>query len=327
MGYQRRNRKSKPLKKTSTRDIAKRALAKAKELDKEAECKWYDQYVDSRRLRLCRDVVPGSVLNLTNIPPLSATTFSGTPPAANTVIQSYSKREGAKIHISGVYGNVQFYWPAIQDSSTLRYPPFAEIQWCVVKQKKSPAAVDPVAGGGALLEFPVPSDVYQSDQDIPLATQSAQPLGTMLFKSMRNGHNYKVLAEGRFTLPAPLATNLHAGELVQAAVGTSMGEIPNMASETAVPDTKPTQMSNNVVKRIKFRLHPNCKTRYLPTEQGNDTPDSDQYVMPLENGIYFMAWTDTGTSALGRWIRPAGATWNYEGPLMTANFRTRFTDS
>lgn len=325
MGYGYKNRKSKkPLKKTSTRDIAKRALAKAKELDKESECKWYDQFLDTRRLRLCRDVVPGSVINLTNVPPLTATTFSGTPPAAQTVIQSYSKREGAKIHISGVYGNVQFYWPAIQDSSTLRYPPFAEIQWCVVKQKKSPLAVDVTVSSP---DFPIPSDVYQDDDDIPLATQGSQPLGTMLFKSMRNGHNYKVLAEGRFTLPAPLATNINSGELVQAAVGTSMGEIPNMASETAAPETKPTQMSNNVVKRVKFRLHPNCKTRYEPTEQGSDEGDTNKYTMPLENGIYFMAWTDTGTSALGRWIRPAGATWNYEGPLMTANFRTRFTDS
>lgn len=320
MGYGYRNRKkSKPLKKTSTRDIAKRALRKAKEQESEEETKWLDQHWVQLRLRLYNQVVSSSIINLTDIRDLAATT---TAAPGETAIFSYGTRQGAKIHISGVYVNAQFYWPVIEDSSLQRYPPFAEVQWCVVKQRKSSAAVDVLTGPTE----PLPTDVYQSSTAVPILNAAAQPLGTMLFKSMRNGHNYQVLQEGRFTLPAPLATNIHAGELTQAAVGASMGEIPNMASETTNPDTKPTQMSNNVVKRLKIRLHPNCNTRYEPTPQGAD-PTSNTYTLPLENGIYFMAWTDTGTPTLGRFPLPTGALWTYQGPLCTLNCRTRFTDA
>lgn len=321
-GYRRR-RKAKPQKKTSTRDLAKKALKKVNEIEGEEEHKWLDQNRDLTRMRSIANWADTATMPLSNINPLQLTTIS-------SAIGSFNKRIGAKVHLSGVYLNVQYSWPAITDSTQQRYPPFARIKYALVLQKKSVQAVagsDSTAG----VVNPVPAEVYQNQEALPITDSEDMPLSTMVFKSMRNGHNYRVLAEGDFTLSAPVATNIEVGELAQpGTVGqplsqvTTLGETYSNMAESAPPYTKPTQFSAPVAKTIKIRVHPNCNTRYRPTPTG--TTDLTDYVQPLSNGIYFMTWTDQSGS-LARFQPPNQATWVYQTPCYWVNARTRFTDA
>ena len=322
MGYSRRKHKKKTLKSTSTRDIAKRALKKIKEQEGKVDHKWIDFAVAGQRLRNYIGYQEASTISLTNIAPLTNTATT------NTMIASYNKRIGAKIHISGCYLNVQFSWPTIQSSSAQRYPPFACIKYALVRQRKSELGVE---GGDptTAVTKPVPEDVYQQLNPSLYTTALSQPITCMLFKNMQNGHNYDVLAEGTVVLPGPVVNNTHPGELIMQPAATAnytLGECANNISETAAPDTKISQFSNNVVRNIEIRVNPNITTRYKPVADG--TVLSDLYDEALQNGLYFMAWSDMAnlTTSLARFQPPTGAAYIYEGPLMWVNARLRFTD-
>ena len=322
-GYRRR-RKAKPQKKTSTRDLAKKALRKVNEIEGEEEHKWLDSFRDLTRMRSLANWTDTATMPLSNIGPLQTG-------AGGTSIASFNKRIGAKVHLSGVYLNVQYSWPAITDSSQQRYPPFARIKYALVLQKKS---LQGVLGSDSTTPVvpPVPAEVYQNQDALPITDDEDMPLSTMVFKSMRNGYNYRVLAEGDFTLSAPVATNIAVGELAQpGTVGqplsqvTTLGETYSNMAEASPPDTKPTQFSAPVAKVIKIRVHPNCNTRYRPAISGITTVDPD-YFQPLSNGVYFMTWTDQ-SGAIARFQPPATATWVYQTPCYWINARTRFTDA
>lgn len=319
----RRRRKAKPQKNQSTRDLAKKALKKVNEIEGEEEHKWFDQYRNLTRMRSITGWAAASTFPLTNIQPLQSTTTT-------SAVGSFNKRIGAKIHVSGVYLNVQYSWPAITDSSIQRYPPFARIKYALVMQKKSTQATTGSTGTTAIVN-PVPYDVYQNNDSLPISVAEDMPLATMLFKSMRNGHNYRVLAEGDFTLSAPVATNVAVGELSQpGTVGqplsqvTTLGEVYSNMAGVAPPDTKPTQFSAPCAKVIKIRVHPNCNTRYRPVLTGET--DLTDFVQPLSNGMYFMTWTDTA-GTLSRFQAPTPGPWVYQNPVYWINARTRFTDA
>lgn len=320
----RKRRGRKPQKKMSTRELAKRALRKANELEGEEETKWLDLYRSNIRMRAIDQWTSTTTMPLTDIYPLFQSS------SAATAISSYKRRLGAAVHISGVYLNLQFSWPTITNSLNQRYPPFARIKYAVVLQKKNELAV---AGGDSLAaaEAPVPQDVYQNNSVVQFDTDDAMPIACQLFKSMKNGHNYRVLAEGDFTLSAPVCTNTEIGELAQpGTVGqplsqvTTLGDVYNAHSENVAPHVIPNQYSTVTAKTVKIRLHPNCTTRFMPAEDG-ETVDIN-LTTPLQNGIYFMTWTDmSGPDA--RFVPPTGATWVYQNPVYWVNSRTRFKDS
>lgn len=324
----RRRRKAKPQKKTSTRDLAKKALKKVNEMEGEEEHKWYDQHRNLTRMRSITGWATSSTFPLTNILPLQSANQT-------SAVGSYNKRIGAKIHVSGVYLNIQYSWPAITDSTIQRYPPFARIKYALVLQKKSLQATTGSDSTGTVVN-PVPYEVYQNNDSLPISVAEDMPLSTMVFKSMKNGHNYRVLAEGDFTLSAPVATNVAIGELSQPGqVGnalsqvTTLGETYSNMAGVAPPDTKPTQFSAPVAKMIKIRVHPNCNTRYRPVLTGET--DLTDYVQPLSNGLYFMTWTDSA-GTLNRWQPPNSnpqqpADWVYQNSVYWINARTRFTDA
>ena len=315
--------KKKTLKSTSTRDIAKKALKIAKTEQKQEEHKWKDFTIEGQRLRNYVGYTSSATMSLTEIGPL----FN--PSAAATMISSYNKRLGAKIHISGVYLNVQFSWPTIQSSSAQRYPPFACIKYALVRQKKSELAVE---GGNPALSAvpPIPGNVYQLLNAASYTSAVSQPITCMLFKNMQNGHNYDVLAEGTVILPGPVVNCTAPGELTMQPSSTTnyvLGECANNLSASAAPDTTISQFSNNVVRNVEIRVNPNVNARYKPTADG--VAQSNIYEQALENGIYFMAWTDQANLAtsLARFQPPAAAPYIYEGPLMWVNARIRFTDA
>ena len=319
----RRRRKAKPQKNQSTRDLAKKALKKVNEMEGEEEHKWFDQFRNLTRMRSITGYATNTTFPLTNIQPLQSTTTT-------SAVGSFNKRIGAKIHVSGVYLNIQYSWPAITDSSIQRYPPFARIKYALVMQKKSAQATTGSTSTTAVVN-PVPYDVYQNNDSLPISVAEDMPLATMLFKSMRNGHNYRVLAEGDFTLSAPVATNIAVGELSQpGTVGqplsqvTTLGEVYSNMAGVVPPDTKPTQFSQPAAKVIKIRVHPNCNTRFRPVLTGET--DLTDYVQPLSNGMYFMTWTDTA-GTLSRFQAPAQSPWVYQNPVYWINARTRFTDA
>lgn len=320
----RRRRKAKPQKDKSTRDLAKEALQKVNEMEGEEEHKWFDQHRNLTRMRSITGWASSSTFPLSNIQPLQSTTTT-------SAVGSYNKRIGAKIHISGVYLNIQYSWPQITDSTIQRYPPFARIKYALVLQKKSLQATTGSTSTASVVN-PVPYEVYQNNDSVPIGVAEDSPLSTMLFKSMKNGHNYRVLAEGDFTLSAPAATNIAVGELSQpGTVGqplsqvTTLGETYSNMAGDAPPNTKPTQFSAPAAKMVKIRVHPNCNTRYRPVLTGET--DLTDYVQPLSNGLYFMTWTDSA-GALNRWQQPTTTTpWVYENPVYWINARTRFTDA
>jgi len=322
-GYRRRS-KRKPNKKLTTRELAERALRKAQENDAEEETKWLDQTRTNERIRAFDNWTSTTTMNLTPIYPL----FNSS--TAASAISSYKRRVGAAVHISGIYLNCQWSWPTIQNSLNQRYPPFARVKYAVVMQKKNELAV---AGGisTAAAVAPVPEDVYQNSDVIQYDVDNSLPLSCLNFKSMRNGHNYRVLAEGDFTLSAPVCTNTEIGALAQpGTVGqplsqvTTLGDTFNAHSENVAPHVIPNQFSTVTVKTVKIRLHPNCTTRFMPAEDG-ETVDIN-LTTALKNGIYFMTWSDmSGPDA--RFVPPSGASWVYQNPIYWVNARTRFKDA
>lgn len=333
MGYKGnkyRHKKKKTLKKTKTRDIALRALKKVKEQESEEETKWFDFNRANARMRSYTGYASTTSINCTAIRPIG----QGATPSA---LETYNRRIGAKIHISGVYLNIQYSWPTITDSSLQRYPPFACIKYALVLQKKNQLAVE----GGDITtspDMPYPEDVYQRAQAVGISTPEEQPLSIMLFKNMNNGHNYRVLAEGELVLPGPVVNNNDVGSMYMEPAATTpytLGECPHSLAPAATPDTQISQYSQNAVRNIKIRVNPNVKTRYVNIEQPEDAA-SNSAIRPVENGIYFMTWTDQAGAADARWQPPAStpgppptpaATYVYQNPVCWVNMRTRFTDA
>ena len=333
MGYKGnkyRHKKKKTLKKTKTRDIALRALKKVNEQESEEETKWFDFNRANSRMRSYSGYASSTSINCTAIRPIG----QGATPSA---LETFNRRIGAKIHISGVYLNIQYSWPTITDSSIQRYPPFACIKYVLVLQKKSQLGV---AGGDVNISpnAPIPQDVYQRAQAVDIATPEEQPLSIMLFKNMNNGHNYRVLAEGELVLPGPVVNNNDVGSMYMEPAATqpyTLGECPHSLAPAASPDTQISQYSQNAVRNIKIRVNPNVKARYVNIDQPEDAA-SNSAIRPVENGIYFMTWTDQAGAADARWQPPGStvgppptpaATYTYQEPVYWVNLRTRFTDA
>lgn len=318
--------KKKPLKKMSAKKLALKAVRAVNKMDKEEETKWVDTAFTvniAGAPAFCEPFTStatnNSVLPLTLVEPRQQTVPSGT-------INTSNYRDGAKIYISGLYLKAQFYWPQIRDSTVSRYPPYANISWAVVREMKNNAAVDPYTAP----VYPKPADVWQIpnqfSQTQVLWNQQEAPLASLLFRNMNNGHNFKILRKGNFCLAAPVMTQQGpAATLPATAVMSSFGTNP-----TQLTQTLPHQFSNNSVKTLNIKLHPKLRVRYrqLPEDTSQQGPLSDQYIVPLENGIYFMYWCDVGSGNLdSRFYSQSTATYDIVKPQLIMNERLRFKDA
>ncbi len=319
--------KSKPLKRQSAKKIAVRNAKAISKMEADEETKWVDQTgtlniagAPADCLPFTETVTGNSVYPLTLVEPRQSLSL-GTPRTINTS----NFRDGARIYLSGVYVKAQFFWPQIRDTTTARYPPFANISWAVVRELKNNAAVDPYTP--AL--YPKPLDVWQVpsqfSQTLTAWTQQEAPLGSLLFKNMNNGHNFKVLRRGCFTLAAPtMAQQGSAATLPATAVMSSYGSNP-----TQLQQTLPHQFSNNSCKTVSIKLHPKIKVRYrqLPETPGGQTTVTNEQLVPLENGLYFMYWSDVGqNNGASRFYSQDPATYDIIPPRVVINSRIRFKD-
>lgn len=321
-------RRPKPLKKMSTRKIALKTHRAVQKIEADEETKWMDQGHGTDAASPL-NIEPftttdqnNSVIPLTDIQPRQSVNTALGPglPTINT--SNY--RDGARCYISGVYLKAQFFFPQATDTTTQRYPPFANISWAVVKQLKNNSAVDPYTP----TTLPSPNKVWQDPTAVgtaspPLWNQSQAPLASLLFKNMNNGHNYKVLRSGSFCLAAPV--------MCQQSVATTTGG--NFSSFGSVPsfprDMLPHQFSNNSCKTINIKLHPKTKVRFrqLPENVAQQTAVTNEEKTPLENGLYFMYWSDVGGSNLdSRFYSNDPAQYAIVQPRLVLNTRIRWKD-
>lgn len=325
----RKRKKRKPLYKQSAKKLALANHRALQKMEGEDEHKWIDESVSAARLLCFPESNTQSVVCLNEIQPMNVNAAGA---ATEAMINSANRRQGAEVYISGVYINLQAYWPASLLTSQF-YPPFATINWVVVRQK--------VNQGGVTANLPDSQEALLTDVFVnPLAGESTTlpasnpqfspaqaPLGNLVFQNMNNGKNYHILDRGSFILPAPTQVNGNAGYTVPATTGGNQptynvpaGAYKNSGATLATSH----QFSGNTCKTVKIRLHPKCKTRYF--QSANNVGLLQQNVRPIKNGIYLMYWTDSiGVSS--RWSGPSG--WvgaTFVGPQLTANWRTRFTD-
>ena len=325
------NRKKKADKSLSAKKLAQKAMRAVNKIEADEETKWFDRSFGGAAgdPLHCEPFTTtdqnNSVLQLTNIQPRQSVNTALGPglPTINT--SNY--RDGARVYISGVYLKAQFFWPQIRDTSTKRYPPYANISWAVVRQIKNNSAVAPYTP----TVLPTPKQVWQDPAAVgnatpPLWNQSQAPLASLLFRNMNNGHNYKILRKGCFCLAAP--TMCQQGPalagLPGAAVMSSFGSNGAQAGETL-----PHQFSNNSVKTMTIKIHPKTKCRYrqLPENPNDQTAVTNEELVPLENGLYFMYWSDVGASnADSRFYSQDPATYEIEQPRLLLNTRIRFKD-
>jgi len=142
---------------------------------------------------------------------------------------------------------------------------------------------------------------------------------------MNNGHNYKVLRKGCFCLAAPTMCQQGPTTANVPPVGSTFGS----RTGTATNQTLPHQFSNNSVKTLSIKLHPKtkCRFRQLPENPDDQTTVTAEEYTPLENGLYFMYWSDVGGSNLdSRFYSQDPATYEIEQPQLVLNTRVRFKD-
>lgn len=328
-----RRYKKKPLKRMGAKKIAMKAMRAVNKIEADEETKWFDQGHGTAAgdPLHCEPFTTtdqnNSVLELTDIPPRqSVNTLAG--PGLPTINTS-NYRDGARVYISGVYLKAQFFWPQIRGTETKRYPPYANISWAVVKQIKNNSAVSPYTP----TVLPTPKQVWQDPAAVGNPTpglwnQSQAPLASLLFKNMNNGHNYKVLRKGCFCLAAP--TMCQQGPASTAAgTLTSESSYGSRPAGTAGNQTLPHQFSNNSVKTLSIKLHPKikCRFRQLPEKVNDQTTVTNEELVPLENGLYFMYWSDVGASNLdSRFYSQEPQTYEIEQPRLVLNTRVRFKD-
>lgn len=324
-----RRYKKKPYKKMGAKKLAMKAMRAVNKIEADEETKWHDLAFNVNGAGGTPSCIPftstdqtTSVHHLTAIQPRQ---YAHAPGAVSQTINTSNYRDGARIYLSGVYLKAQFYWPQIRDSTVSRYPPFANVSWMVVRQIKNNSAIDPYTP----TLFPDPKDILQVpsqfSQTIVPWTQALAPLGSLLFRNMNNGHNYKILRRGTFVLAAPtMCQQGPAATLPATAVMSSFGTNP-----TQLTQTLPHQFSNNACKTLSVKLHPKLKVRYrqlpeLPTEQ---TAVTNEEIVPLENGLYFMFWSDVGShNGDSRFYSQSTATYDIITPLVFLNSRVRFKD-
>jgi len=295
-------------------------------METEEETKWLDTLYFGTMTPYPQATNVNACFELTRVLPL-ATNVTAAPTTSQAIV-SYDKRVGRKIHVSGLYINLQVYWPSFRGGAS-KYPPFATYHYIVVRQKVNSSAVD---GGTAVPLEPAPNDVMQDD--LIITTTQTAPASCLLFKNMKNAHNYVILARGSGVLPAPIAnfSQPYDATVPPAAPATNavwQNNTTTLPTAGAGADYGAAhQYSGNTVKNHRIRLNPNTNVLYKPNQDLTDLPAADDLTIPLQNGIYLMFWSDQGTQVqTSRFQPPAAGLWTWVSPLVIANCRLRFKDA
>ena len=325
--------KKKPLKRLGAKKLAMKAMRAVNKIEADEETKWKDTGFGTaagdplHTEPFTSTDQNNSVLPLCEVEPRQSVNTALGPGVPTINTSNY--RDGARIYISGLYLKAQFFWPQIRDTNVQRYPPFANISWAVVREIKNNSAVQPYTP----TVYPQPNQVWQDPNAVgnatpPLWNQSSAPLASLLFRNMNNGHNYKILRKGCFCLAAPVmcqqgprANSTIAGAITESSFGYRV--------QAGVNETLPHQFSNNAVKTLNIKLHPKikCRFRQLPEQAADQTALTAEERVPLENGLYFMYWSDVGSSnADSRFYSQDPAAYEIAQPQLVLNTRLRFKD-
>lgn len=321
-----RFRKSKPLKKHSAKELALKNARSLAKMKSEVDTKWYDQsqtFTSASLHCFPETVASDSAFVLNGLLPLGVANTS----AQDQYLNTSNRRIGNKVYISGIYVKLQAYWNQTLNSSIdVRYPPYAHINWAIVRQKNAVAGVEADAQDTTV---PGPLDVWQNpaqtdnvlteDPDTVLGAGEGA-LNDLLFQNMNNSKNYVVLKKGCIYLAGPANVNIAPAE-------TAADDQITTFTPAGLANVEARQFGGSLVKTLSLNVHPKCQTQFFQANIGGNeqATTTGDLTFPIRNGIYFMIWTDVG-GASSRFRPPAGSTFTYATPECAINCRTRFRD-
>ncbi len=305
-------RKKRQVKRTSTRDLAKKNHRMLSKIEEEQEHKWLVNWFTTIR------VPPANVPNANNagpfgewstqlctgIAPLHAPSIVGLP-----AINSAQTRIGQKIYLSAIYARVEFYFK--QPATASHFPPYCDCHVILVREKVNNTQVQSGSPGttGAA-EVPTTLELFDTSQ---LTGTPAVPadervdLGNTLFRSMNNGDNLYIAARKSVRLsPMPLSD-------VTRAAYNSGANVPAIVTSLAY------DLGPNSRKGVEMTYHPKCCAEYVTPDPATSAYTGLDQLVAKKNGCYLLAYCVMPQQ------QPAGQAWT--APLMSGLIKTRFTDS
>lgn len=303
-------RKKRPVKRTSTRQLAKKNHRLLSKIEEEQEHKWLVNWFDSIR------VPPANIPNANNAGPFgewSTQLCSGIPPLHSTPqsvhpIQSTNTRIGQKIYLSAIYARVEFYFK--QPAAASHYPPFCDCHVVLIREKVNNTQVQSGGTGFGAAIVPTTLELFDTSNLVGTPTTPADErvdLGNTLFRSMNNGDNLYIAARRSVRLsPQPLVDVTRAAY----AAGAAVPAIQSALSYDLGPNSR---------KGVDMTYHPKCCAEFVTPGQGVTNWAGLDQLVAKKNGCYLLAYCVMPQQS------PAGTAWT--APLMSGQIKTRFTDS
>lgn len=298
------------VKRTSTRDLAKRNHAKLSKMDSQAETKYLDGNAADVYINNITAATPTTVVqiqNLTAIPTLTGV-------AAGQAIGSSNARTGRLVYLSAVYAKVCFYYP-FENYHNLILPNLAaNTQTDALANQPNAAFVNPVTTINYVFFRQKTNEGATTSPNAPVLPAIEDLFNTAypgvvgekgqncLFLDMSNGKSFHVVKRGRVKLNA-----LSANMAQTPGLGT-------LGAQTGSLTWIPMQPAGTSEHTLDFAYHPKCSAQYLEEREGA-APIATANIA-LRNGVYFACWADKPSSLGGLVLMPR----------YTINWRTRFRD-
>lgn len=318
--HRRSHRKKRSVKRTSTRQLAKKNHRMLSKIEEEQEHKWLVNWFTSIR------VPPANAPNANNAGPYGEWTTqlcTGIPPVfqinnqqtTQTVLNSANSREGQKIYLSAIYARVEFYFK--KPAAGQHFPPYVDCHAVLVREKVNNSQVEAVAPNPGSAIVPTTLALFDTSNLIGTTGTPADQrvdLGNTLFRSMNNGDNLYIAARKSVRLTTqPLV------DVTRAQYASGAAVIPAIASALAYD---PGPLSR---KGVEMTYHPKCCAEYQTPSAVTGVTAAPFQALGLnnlvakKNGCYLMAYCVMPQQD------PAGQAWTT--PLMSGQIKTRFTDS
>jgi len=307
-------RKKRPVKRTSTRQLAKKNHRMLSKIEEEQEHKWIVNWFTAIR-------VPSALTpNANNAGPYGEWTTqlcTGIPALANStlnggLINSANQRIGQRIYLSAIYARVEFYFK--KPAAGQHYPPYCDCHAILVREKVNNTQVEatlPGTVGNA--NVPTTLELFDTSNLVGSVATPADErvdLGNTLFRSMNNGDNLYIAGRKSVRLTTqPLVDVTRAAYAAGAAV-------PAIVSALAY------DLVAGARKGVDITYHPKCCAEYVTPSNLDHTAGQflglDQLVAK-KNGCYLLAYCVMPQQ------EPGGVAWT--APQMSGQIKTRFTDS
>lgn len=310
----RSHRKKSSVKRTSTRQLAKKNARMLSKIEEEQEHKWIVNWFTAIR------VPPAQTPNANNAGPYGEWTTqlcTGIPPlgnfapSTNVALLSANSRIGQKVYLSAIYARVEFYFK--KPAAGQHYPPYCDCHAILVREKVNNTQVEATLPG-TLGNANVPTTLELFDTSNLIGTPATPTdervdLGNTLFRSMNNGDNLYIAARRSVRLTTqPLV------DVTRAAYNAG-ANVPAIVSALAY------DLVAGARKGIDMTYHPKCCAEYqtpTPVASPNQALGLDQLVAK-KNGCYLLAYCVMPQQ------EPGGVAWT--APQMSGQIKTRFTDS